>query len=235
MSANADVLGRAETIRPGAMAEALPKIEAARGTQHWNLEDFAREQIRGLVRRVFFGNAVPAVKEVVFCATDNGIEMTSICRWMAVALAEDTPARVALIDSSQSGEDGVRVYGSSSGDRSIESLSEQIAFNLWSVPRSIIDKCEDFGNGRQWVVYLEKLRKEFQYLIIEASAASISSEAALLGQMTDGVILVLGASSSRRASARRIKDTLQAARCRILGTVLAERTFPMPEGIYQRL
>jgi hypothetical protein len=46
---------------------------------------------------------------------------------------------------------------------------------------------------------------------------------------------VLGAHSTRRATARKIKETLEAAQARILGTVLSERTFPVPERIYRRL
>ena len=84
-------------------------------------------------------------------------------------------------------------------------------------------------------VRLVELRNEFEYSVIHGPAAGISSEAALLGELADGIILVLGANSTRRATARKIKDTLEATRSRILGTVLSERTFPIPERIYRRL
>jgi hypothetical protein len=32
-----------------------------------------------------------------------------------------------------------------------------------------------------------------------------------------------------------VKDMLQATNTRLLGTVLSERTFPIPAGIYRRL
>jgi Mrp family chromosome partitioning ATPase len=57
----------------------------------------------------------------------------------------------------------------------------------------------------------------------------------LLGELADGIILVLGANSTRKAAARKIKNTLEGSRSRILGTVLRERTFPIPEQIYRRL
>jgi Mrp family chromosome partitioning ATPase len=56
-----------------------------------------------------------------------------------------------------------------------------------------------------------------------------------VGQLADGIILVLDARSTRRATARKIKETLQGARSQILGTVLSERVFPVPESIYRRL
>jgi Mrp family chromosome partitioning ATPase len=71
--------------------------------------------------------------------------------------------------------------------------------------------------------------------VVEGPVASNSSEAALMAQLADGIILVLEARSSRKATLRKIKEVLEATPCRILGTVLSERAFPMPERIYRRL
>ena len=90
-------------------------------------------------------------------------------------------------------------------------------------------------SGLHWLSHLAALRNEFEFAVIHGPTAGTSSEAALLGQLTDGIILVLGAHSTRRATARQIKETLEAAHCRILGTVLSQRTFPVPERIYRRL
>ena len=62
-----------------------------------------------------------------------------------------------------------------------------------------------------WISCLAELRTEFEYAVIHGPAAGISSEAAVLGQLADGIILVLGAHSTRRATARKIKETLEAA------------------------
>jgi Mrp family chromosome partitioning ATPase len=57
----------------------------------------------------------------------------------------------------------------------------------------------------------------------------------LLGQVVDAAILVIEANRTRRLTVRRAKDTLDAAGVLVLGTVLHNRTFPIPEGIYKRL
>ena len=41
--------------------------------------------------------------------------------------------------------------------------------------------------------------------------------------------------TTRRIAARKIKETLEAAEARILGTVLSDRVFPIPDRIYRRL
>jgi len=111
-----------------------------------------------------------------------------------------------------------------------------MAGNLWRVPKSGLgERDKDSGTGLHWLSCLEELRNEFEYVVIHGPTAGISSEAALLGQLTDGIILVLGAHSTRKATALKIKEALEAAQSRILGTVLSARTFPIPERIYRRL
>jgi Mrp family chromosome partitioning ATPase len=57
----------------------------------------------------------------------------------------------------------------------------------------------------------------------------------LLSRWTDGVVLVVEANATRRDAARRVKEILDAAGVSLLGVVLNNRTFPVPEAIYRRL
>jgi Mrp family chromosome partitioning ATPase len=47
--------------------------------------------------------------------------------------------------------------------------------------------------------------------------------------------MVLEANSTRRITARKAKKTLEDGNVRVLGTVLNNRTFPIPEKIYRLL
>ena len=71
--------------------------------------------------------------------------------------------------------------------------------------------------------------------MIQGAAADVSGEFALLGQLADGIILVIEAHSTRKAIARKLKETLENTQSRILGTVLSGRRFPVPYGIYRWL
>jgi len=57
----------------------------------------------------------------------------------------------------------------------------------------------------------------------------------VLGQGTDGVVLVLEANVTRRVAALSAKESLEAAGVRLLGTVLNNRTFPIPDKLYRNL
>jgi Mrp family chromosome partitioning ATPase len=56
-----------------------------------------------------------------------------------------------------------------------------------------------------------------------------------MGQACDGLVLVLAANKTRRLVAAQIKDQLRRAQIPLLGTVLAERRFPIPQGLYRSL
>jgi Mrp family chromosome partitioning ATPase len=108
--------------------------------------------------------------------------------------------------------------------------------NLWRVTEF---PPEEFAGkkrtGPNWIARLAQLRTEFEYAVIHGPAVGISSEAAFLAELTDGIVLVLEANITRRASIRAIKETLEAEGVRILGTILSRRGFPIPERLYTRL
>lgn len=73
-----------------------------------------------------------------------------------------------------------------------------------------------------------------QHELLNALSAA-DSETAIMGRLKDGVALVIEAHRTRRVKAQKAKEILQAANLKVLGTVLSERTFPIPEAIYRNL
>jgi Mrp family chromosome partitioning ATPase len=82
---------------------------------------------------------------------------------------------------------------------------------------------------------IAELRASADYVLIDASAMNVSNDATALAAAADGLVLVLKANSSRRETLRKEVHDLQAAHVRVLGAVLNQRTFPIPESIYNRL
>jgi hypothetical protein len=235
MSANADVLRRSAVIVSSAR-DTRPQVETSCGESTWNTEDFSRQQIRGLVQRIFFTSGSRAIRQVVFSAVDPQLDVATICEQVARALAPETRSQVALVGREQKRMGITHSVGQSGKTAGIKSWSEQMTSNLWRVPNSRLgERCTEPGTGLHWLSILAELRSEFEYVVLEGPSAGTSSEAALLGQLTDGIILVLGAGSTRRATALKVKENLEGAQSRILGTVLSGRTFPIPEPIYRRL
>jgi hypothetical protein len=211
-------------------------IEAPCEVNLWSPGNFAREQILGLVRRVFFSGGPRPVKQVVFSAAEPHLNVATLCEQVSRALALETSAQVVTVVRHEGAEEIGHRRAHSQGSASIVSCATQRAVNLWRLRAGCLGKVSSgTGTGADRLAHLAELRNYFQYAVIEGPAAAMSSEAAWLGQMTDGIILVLGAHSTRKATARKLKETLEGAHSHILGTVLSERRFPIPERIYSRL
>jgi receptor protein-tyrosine kinase len=82
---------------------------------------------------------------------------------------------------------------------------------------------------------IAQLRARFDYVLIDAPILGNYPDVMSLGILADGVILVLQAHSTRREVACRVKHELEASGVQVLGAVLNDRTFPIPEGVYLRL
>jgi hypothetical protein len=236
----AEVL-RSPDETPSAVGDAArPEVDRLREPAGWSPESFARQQIRGLVRQVFFSNAARPVRQVVCSALEPESDMRSLCRSMGEALALQTPATVAVVGGYPRLLQEADAQRENPADRSfkdastpLRQVSARVRGNLWLVP--------DGENGGGSVTagslhsYLGEVRRQFEYSIVQAPPAGESDGATAMAQFADGIILVLSAHHSRRAAARKIKAALEAAHVRILGAVLSDRMFPIPEAIYRRL
>jgi hypothetical protein len=232
------VLQSADLVKTAVRLAQTEQVQALREPSGWNPENFAREQIRGLVRQVFFSSVVTPVRQVVFCAADSETDMGSICLRVAESLALDTSGSVAMVrcDRAVHSPDREEPVGNvANADEDATPMRQgaiRIQKNFWVVPQISLMQ----GSGvRGTPARLGELRREFEYSIVQGPPAGESSDAVALGQSADGIVFVLAAHLTRRATALKIKATLEAAQVRVLGTVLSERKFPIPQSIYRRL
>lgn len=218
-------------------------LQALRETSRWRPNNFARDQIRQLVGQLFFSNAVDPVRQVVFCAAESGTDVQAVCLQVAEELALDAPGSVAMVSRAVSRdplafanngieeEEKIALRDAATTPMALHSV--RIRSNLWLVPHTRL--IAEGGRATGLRCCLNQLRREFEYSIIQGPAAGESSEAAAFGQSADGIVLVLAAHVTRRTLAFKIKETLEAAHVRLLGTVLSERRFPIPEVVYRYL
>jgi hypothetical protein len=236
MSANPDVLQSAELMGTPIDETAPKKAESvASAANEWDPEDFAHEQIRSLMRNVFFHGNGRSIKQVAFSALGRGTNVANICECVAQALAAETASDVVVVVREPK-EKEIVAFPRYTASAAVRCGATRIGNGLWRACESESRKVGvEASLGRYWLSRLAELRGEFEFAVIEAPMAGTSSETALLGELADGIVLVLGANRTRKAVARKLKETLEVGRSRILGTVLSERTFPIPERLYRRL
>lgn len=234
---SAGVFGIRGVSSRAAVREEIPsKEETLKPIVGWNPGKFASEQLRSLVERVFSPGLASSVRHVVFSAVDRETDIRPICRQVGEILAAETSADVAVVVEPSQTASGTEVERFScvqgAETRPRREIGEQGRGNLWTVP---LCANSDGLNTFSLHKHLEEIRREFQYSIIAGAACGESNQAIAMSQGADGTILVLSARYTRRLAALRVRDALDGARVRLLGTVLTDREFPIPEKIYRRL
>ncbi len=190
------------------------------------------EQIRALVQQLFFRHESGPVRHVGFATVEASTATATLCFDVATALAEEDRYDVGLIDAHPDSvplQTQLQVPSPSRAE-----ANWPIAPRLWLVPRQ--SWLPDTSGRRitdQNLSRLRELTAEFDFSIL--SCAPVSWLTASIGQACDGLVLVLTANKTRRLVAAQIKDQLSKAKVPLLGTILAERRFPVPQGLYRNL
>jgi len=203
---------------------------------------FAEEQIRGLIRQVFYPGWPKPSRQVVFSAVDADTDIREICMQVGLALSAQVPGSTCVVEADSNGE-GLEGFANSNGlhpmpvedGAGLREVSRRLSKQLCLVPRDFFLGPNGNSTSGSWMRdQLAELRRTFDYTVIHGPAAAGRSETALLGSQCDGVVLVVDANSTRRVTAQKVKEKLQSSNARLLGIVLNQRTFPIPEVIYRK-
>jgi hypothetical protein len=225
-----------ELLTKRSTAAEEPRVTPAREqAQHKGVPLIASvrdDQIHALVQQLFFRHESKPVRHVGFATVEASTETAMLCLEVAGALAEESRYDVGLIDAYPDSvplEAKLQIPSPSPAE-----ATWPIAPRLWMVPRQSWLP-EDCGQRitDQNLSRLRELTTEFDFSILWC--APVSWRMASIGQTCDGLVLVLAANKTRRLVAAQIKDQLSKAQVPLLGTVLAERRFPVPRGLYRSL
>jgi len=194
-----------------------------------------------LVQTVFLSATQRSSRRVVFCGVDDENGSSSICANTARALTAISDKSVCIVDADVRLQCLSSIFGinRSMSFPSAASAHERcvhIEGNLWLADADLL--INDSGallSTTELRHRFKQLEDTFDYLLVDTPAVGVSRDAALIGEIVGAAILVVEANSTRRQIARKAKDSLEAAGVRLLGTVLRNRSFPIPEGLYKRL
>ena len=248
MSRNFEVLQRASR-EDRQRREAVPRPYVERTYEMRPVPDahiLSREKLMKLVQTVFFRPGRKSRRVVVFAGAVAGTGCSSICVGVAEALAAQVEEPVCLVDSnlrlpslhlclgvenraglSEALTDGgpIRKY--------VQKLPTS---NLWFLPSG---RCSaptaSVTSSSKLASRILELRQEFRFALMDSPPVNIYSDALPLVQAADGVILVVAANSTRKEAAYKAKACFEDAGAEVLGVVLNNRTYPIPQAIYERL
>lgn len=212
----------------------------------FKMDGLELEEFTKLAQRTFLmtGESVPRV--VVFSGTESGNGCSWICARVAELLASHVAGSVCLVDANLRNPglhyefDVENHYGLTDAllkADPVRSFAQPLSRpNLWLVScGSAAQDCQALVSSDRMRLRLDELRSEFDYVLIDTAAMSLCNDGIMLGRSADGIVLVLKANSSRRETARKAIQDLQSANARVLGAVLNQRTFPIPEALYGKI
>lgn len=202
-------------------------------------------EITKLVQRLFSQDGKGSRPKVVsFSGITRDDRSSLICARAGEALAEQVDTSVCIVDANLWSPQ-LRVYVAAANQIGLaEALTVKgpirnfavplFGENLWLIPSGLV-KPGFYTSMERYRERFAELRETFDYIFISAPALSRETEATFIGQLADGIVLIVEANHTRRDTVRRAKEQLESAHVRLLGAVLDQRTFPIPESLYRRL
>jgi polysaccharide biosynthesis transport protein len=193
------------------------------------------EELR-LVQHLFFLSGIKGPRLVVFSGVEPDDGAVPVCARVGEVLASLVRQPVCLIDADTSSPslhwryniENVAGFANSRPTLWKDRACHIDGRNLWVLPAGtpLTNRPILFpGNIRDG---LKTMREQFGYILIGAPPLSLSAEAVLLGQIADGVVLVVKARSTRRTLALKARKNLDIYDVRVLGAVLNHSTSPVP-------
>lgn len=248
MSRNFDLMQEIEGPRPLEWNRGVqvPLSAASHEQDEPQYNSLTNDAALDLVQRIILSHSEGRPRLVVFAGIEHGNGCSETAASVADCLAETAHGRICLVEAN------FRSPGLSALFRSTNDYGLTDVLRANTPIRSI---AKAVNNERLWLISsgspaedspslltserlkmrFAELRKEFDFVIVDAPPMTPYSDAISLGKQSDGVVLVVEANQTRREAAVAAADSLRAAQVAILGAVLNKRTFPIPEILYRRL
>ncbi|MGH9514929.1 MAG: hypothetical protein ACRD3P_04535 [Terriglobales bacterium] len=188
-----------------------------------------------LMHQLFFPSATLRRTSILLAAADSPSKASSLRENIAVALAQVSGGMVGIIESaSQLQKNPWKGKGLPVGfGRGLwQMYSSRLAERVWQIPITLIghEPNEKLGSTCDG---LKELRSAFDYFLLSANINDCEMPG--LCNLCEAAVLVLTANVTRREAALKAKEQLLRQGVTLLGTVLDQRTMPIPESIYRRL
>jgi len=82
---------------------------------------------------------------------------------------------------------------------------------------------------------LKNAKERYDIILLDSPAAIISRDAFILGQQVDAVVISVNEGKTRRPVVKAVLDAFTRSKVNVMGVVLNNRTFPIPEGLYHKV
>lgn len=107
------------------------------------------------------------------------------------------------------------------GERSLQEVAHEPLAGLKVVTVGLLPpNPSEIASSRRFAEFLGQVRRDFDYVIIDAPPVGLVADPLVLASQGDGVLLVLDAQNTRKGSVRQAMRSLESVGARVLGTVM---------------
>ena len=219
----------------------LEELPIQSGNKRW-----ASDEALSLVQRVFLPQSATSPRMIVFAGVNPGDGCTGFCASVTDTLAQNGLGPVCIVDANFRSPSLHRLFGTANHrgladallrDGPITSFAKPVgAESMWLLTSGsrAFESANLLSTDRAKARF-DELRDEFSLIVIDTPPLTKYTDALAVGQLADGLVLVLEAETTRREAAQGAVSTLRSTNIPILGAVLNKRTFPIPAPIYKLL
>jgi polysaccharide biosynthesis transport protein len=199
-----------------------------------------------LVQQLLAPQSHDAPRLVVFAGVEHGNGCTHTAVSVAETLAANGGRSICMVDANFRSPALAGMFGVNndrglsdalSRDGLIRSFVEPVRNDsLWLLSTgSLAAESPNLLSSERLIARCLELREEFDIVLVDAPPLAHYADAIALGRLSDGVVLVIEAESTRKDSAIAAVENLRSSEVRILGAVLNKRVYPIPEKLYSKL
>src|ERR1700738_1934967 len=214
-----------------------------RGRHRSDLDTIRYREEEKLVQRIFPLNAQGSPQLVMFSSIESEAHACSISARSGEILAARAEGPVCVVDADLRSPFLHRYFGVENrrglSDALCESgpvqdFAQHLSTNLWVMPSGSAAAQLNVPQASERVSSrMMELRTLFKYVVIN-SPLYLDQAPAAPNFAADGIVLIVEANATRRETVRDVMEELQIVGTRVLGVVLNNRTFPIPDSIYHK-
>jgi Mrp family chromosome partitioning ATPase len=213
-----------------------------------DLERLADDETLRLVYKLFATPGDRKRRVVLFAGVERDNGCAGVCLRAAKALAALQPGLVCLVDANlrspwvhelvgadcRYGLASAGGFGHASVTAFARPLGADVTNNLWVLPAGSSESdATTLMMSARVRPRLQELCTRFEHILVCAPPADLYADSVALGPAVDGVVLVVSANVTRRDVIARVKSRFDDLRVPVLGVVLTDRTYPIPQPVYR--
>jgi Mrp family chromosome partitioning ATPase len=201
-----------------------------------SLNGVTRTELQRFVDGLYLYSSSPAPRTLLFTGLEPGSASSWVCAHTSALMAATLSTSVCLVDGNLRNPSLHRRFGVPNqhgltdlvidAEKQPADMATQVrGGDLWLLTSgSTVRDCESILQSQRLRESIDALRTRFDFILIDSPSISTCRDALALGQLADGVVLILSAETARREASWRLKQEFDAAGVKIFGAILNDHT-----------